>query len=52
MWFHLSSALVVWQSLRASSVKSAEPSHRSRIAVLAVVMRGRPFCVERWTRLG
>ena len=46
MWLHLSSVQVVGQSQRASSMESANFSHMSGGAVLAVLMRGRPFCFE------
>ena len=52
MWLHLSSVQVVGQSLRGSSMESANFSHRSGSVVLAVLMRRRPFCFERKIRLG
>ena len=47
MWFHLSSAQLVGQSLRASWMVSAKRLRSSGMEVMAVLMRGRPFCFER-----
>ncbi len=46
MWLHLSSALLSGQSLRASSMALAKRVQTSGTDVRAVLIRGRPFCLE------
>ncbi len=52
MWLHLSSVLLSGQSLRASSMALAKHVQTSGTDVRAVLIRGRPFCLESWICLG
>ena len=52
MWFHRVEALSGGQFSRASSMALVKRSRSSGLAVLAVLMRGQGFGLERWTRLG
>ena len=52
MWFHMEVALSVGQSSRASSMAFANFTRSSGVAIPAVFIRGRGFCLEQWVRFG